>query len=94
MNNSSEEILIGIDQGTTGTTILAVDSGLNVLESCYAAHRQNRGGKFCRLSWPAWRIFSNVWAKTPGMCISPDWRIRGKRSAFLTGKQAGLYITR
>jgi glycerol kinase len=37
-------ILIGIDQGTTGTTILAVDRHLNTLESWYGTHAQHRTG--------------------------------------------------
>jgi glycerol kinase len=51
-NRSEEEtqgqkksLILGIDQGTTGTTVLAFDSSLHVAASWYGQHRQLRPGQ-------------------------------------------------
>lgn len=41
---NEQAVLIGIDQGTTGTTVLAVDSSLNVVAQWYGQHAQHRPG--------------------------------------------------
>jgi len=44
MNKANKIISIGIDQGTTGTTILAVNEKLQPLADWYKQHAQYRPG--------------------------------------------------
>ena len=42
--NTDKRLLIGIDQGTTGTTVLVVNPGLEVVGNWYGTHKQCRPG--------------------------------------------------